>query len=43
MYPAAESEAKAVYKEPLFVIDDYCSYQLFSLVEDKEDEKGPPR
>ena len=24
MYLAAESEAKVVYKGPLFVIDDYC-------------------
>ena len=23
MYPAAESEAKVVYKQPLFVIEDY--------------------
>ena len=29
MYPATESEAKVVYKEPLFVIEDYFFKTVF--------------
>ena len=33
MYPAAESKAKVVYKDPLFVTDDYF-FKPFLLEED---------